>query len=147
MKNKIGIVVLVIGAVLSGAACGGADEEMVVTDVTAQRVDPSCGNECPDDCWVDLATVGGNKTSRWFIFDADELPEQPLRDSVATLAYPGHSWMKELSGDIDDPVQVTVYAPHAVTTSGFDIYDSGMVATVVLGSPESPLTCGIGLDD
>lgn len=146
MKNEITVLVLVCSAMLSGTACGPEKEE-VVTAQSVQGVDPSCGEACPDDCWVDLATVGGNKVSRWFIFGASDRAEQPLRDSVATLAYPGHSWMKELSGDIDDPVPTTVYAPHLVTTSGFDIYDSALVATVVMGSPESPLTCGIGLDD
>jgi hypothetical protein len=141
LNYKLGMFGLVFGCALSSAACGGAYDGDLQFGTSVRGEEVPCGAACPETCWVELFD-SGNQYGQWWVFNADERPEQQLRDAVATLSIPGVSpWIKQITDVVADPVQETVYGSWTIAGT-FDISDDDMIATIDMGSPGPTLTCG-----
>lgn len=141
-NRELYICVFALGMACSVSACGPADDaERIGYEQTVRAQEPGCGSSCPDTCWVDISGSSSNRIGRWFIFDANELPETPLRNAYAHLFYTGGNWTKYVANDIHTPVQATVEAVYTIPSS-FNVNASDLKAEIVMGSPQPVMTCG-----
>jgi hypothetical protein len=140
---NIGVLAFVVSAV---PACGGSDSGEFGTSIRGEAVDPTCGMECPETCWVDIAEDGVDYEGSFFIFDADLLNATALENAEVVLEIPGDLWSKELADDVPAVVPERLDFVHPI--GDFDASHSSLTVKVVLGSPvNDAIYCGFALVD